>query len=164
MELSLAILNGGKGSRMGGRDKGQLRYQGRTLLDRLLDLGAVCRETLVITDDVVPGKGAPGGVVTALLKASTPHVLLVAADMPFVTVEAVQPLIATGGAALFGDDPFPGIYLAEWGPRWRDRLVMNPSMRELVASSPFAHVKLEDPRVVESVNTPEQARRHGISL
>ena len=164
MDLSLAILNGGKGRRLGGRDKGTLLYQGRTLLDRLLDLKALCREALVITDDLVPGKGAPGGVVTALLKASAPHVLIVAGDMPFVTVDAVQPLLAANGPALFGDEPFPGIYLAAWGTEWRDRLATNPSMRELVASAAFTHVPLTNADVVRSVNTPEDAGRLGVNL
>jgi molybdopterin-guanine dinucleotide biosynthesis protein A len=164
MDLTLAILAGGRGTRLGGRDKGQLRCEGRTLLERLHELGALCRETLLVTEDVVPGKGAPGGVVTALLQAKTPHVLIVCCDMPRVTVDAVRPLIAAGGPACFGDEPFPGIYPAALGPVWRDRLAANPSMRELLASAPFARLPLSDPDVVRSVNTVEDAKSLGVDI
>ncbi|MBL8951227.1 MAG: NTP transferase domain-containing protein [Myxococcaceae bacterium] len=164
MNLTLAILAGGRASRFGGRDKGQLVYQGRTLLDRLLDLRAVCEATLIVRDDVVPGRGTPGGVVTALLRATTSYVLIVCCDMPFVTVEAVQPLLEVNGPAVFGDEPFPGVYPTALGPVWRDRLVTNPSMRGLLASEPFARLALKDPRVARSINTEADAKSHGVDI
>jgi molybdenum cofactor guanylyltransferase len=158
MDLTLAILNGGRGTRLGGRDKSQLLCEGRTLLERLLDLRALCTDAIVITEDIVPGKGAPGGVVTALLQAKTAHVLLVCGDMPRVSLDAVRDLIAAGGPALFEGQPFPGIYPAALGPSWRDRLVTNPSMHALIASARFANVPLRDPDVIRSVNTLDDAR------
>ena len=164
MQPTLAILAGGKGTRLGGRDKGQLVCEGRTLLDRLLDLGALCSEVLIVKDDLVPGKGAPGGVVTALMSARSSHVLIVACDMPWVTPQAIAPLLAARAAAIFEDEPFPGLYPATLGPVWRDRLVSSPSMRELLASEPFLRLPLRDPRVVRSVNTPEDAKSLGVDM
>lgn len=165
MDLTLAILAGGRGTRLGGRDKATLLYQGRTLLDRLLDLKALCTDVLIVRDDLIPGKGAPGGVVTALLKATTPHVLLVCCDMPRVTAQALQPLLAANGPAVFADEPFPGIYPSALGAVWRDRLISgNPSMKELLASEPFLRLPLTDLDVVRSVNTPEDLKSLGVDI
>lgn len=158
-ELTLAILAGGKGTRLGGVDKSRLKLAGRTLLDRLHDLKALCCRTLVITDDVVPGKGAPGGVVTALLQAKTPHVLVVCCDMPFVTPDAVKPLLVAPPPSCFEGQPFPGVYPAG---DWRPRLASDPSMFDLVAS--FNRVPLVDLRVVRSVNTVEDAKSLGVDI
>lgn len=164
MHLTLAILAGGTATRLGGRDKGQLVCEGRTLLDRLLDLRGRCSEVLIVKDDLVPGKGAPGGVVTALMRARFPHVLIVCCDMPWVTPQAVAPLLAARAPAIFEDEPFPGVYPTTLGPVWRDRLVSSPSMRDLLASEPFLRLPLQDPRVVRSVNTPEDAQSLGVDM
>src|SRR5262245_53258314 len=131
-QLTLAILAGGRGTRLGGLDKSRLVFEGRTLLDRLLDLKSLCADAFVVRDDVVPGRGAPGGVVTALLLAQTPFVLIVCCDMPRVTPEAVRALCAPGGFACFEGEPFPGIYPAALGKEWLARLGENPSMRSLI--------------------------------
>lgn len=117
-----------------------------------------------MSDDVVPGKGTPGGVVTALLRATTSHVLVVCCDMPFVTVDAVRPLLEAGGPAIFGDEPFPGVYPTSLGQVWRDRLATNPSMKALLASEPFARLKLDDPRVARSVNSDDDAKSLGVDI
>jgi molybdopterin-guanine dinucleotide biosynthesis protein A len=169
-QLTLAILAGGKGFRLGGVDKARLVYQGRTLLDRLLDLRTLCAEALVIRDDVVPGKGAPGGVVTALLAAKTPWVLIACCDMPRVTAASVEALLAAAPPALFevGQEtrlePFPGVYAAAWGPMWKARLSANPSMGLLLGSVECSRVPTSDLEVVRSVNTPEDARSLGVDV
>jgi molybdopterin-guanine dinucleotide biosynthesis protein A len=160
-QLTLAILAGGRGMRLGGVDKGGLVYQGRTLLDRLLDLKSLCAEALVIREDVVPGKGAPGGVVTALTRAQTPHVLIVCCDMPFVTPEAVRPLLYRPPACFEGQ-PFPGVYPTVLAAPWRLRLAEDPSMSELVSG--FHQVPASDGRVVRSINTVEDAKSLGVDI
>jgi molybdopterin-guanine dinucleotide biosynthesis protein A len=162
---TLAILAGGRGRRLGGLDKGRLLYQGRPLLDRLIDLGALCSATLVVREDVVPAKGAPGGVVTALLTAKTALVLIVCCDMPRVSPEAVRALLDVNGPACFGGQPFPAVYETGWGPGWRARLEAgNPSMHELMAGVTFTRVPLVDPDVVRSVNTIDDARALGVDI
>src|SRR5262245_37252551 len=134
-QLTLAILAGGKASRLGGIDKGQLRYEGRALIDRLKDLQVYAAGTLVITEDVVPGKGAPVGGVTALTRSVTPYDLIVCCDQPRLTVQSVGVLLGAPPPAFFQLEqhlePFPGVYLAAWASSWRARLAHNPSMREL---------------------------------
>jgi molybdopterin-guanine dinucleotide biosynthesis protein A len=159
-QLTLAILAGGKGTRLGGVDKGQLRCEGRTLIDRLRDLEELCCDTLIVKDDVVPGKGAPGGVVTALVQAKTPYVLIVCCDMPRVTVDAVRAL--RGGFTCFEGQPFPGIYPVARAAEWKRLLEWNPSMHQLIAGA--TQVPLTDPNVVRSVNTPEDAKSLGVDI
>lgn len=98
-----AVLAGGQSSRMG-RDKALIELEGRTLLDRAMDLvEPLVSELLVIGDpekyghvgpfvigDVRPGKGPLGGLVTALRYASNDRVLLLACDMPNIDARLLQ--------------------------------------------------------------------------
>jgi molybdopterin-guanine dinucleotide biosynthesis protein A len=176
-ELTLAILAGGRGERLGGVDKGSLRCEGRTLLERLHDLAALTRDVLVIRaeDDLVRGKGAPGGLTTALCRAKTPFVLAVCCDMPHVTLAAARALTEADvdDAVAFetrqGLQPFPGLYRAALGPLWRARLERDdPALRELLVSTRLRRLDLKpaDPtgRSVLSVNTPEDARALFVEL
>src|SRR5574341_1556057 len=101
--ISVAILAGGKSSRMG-TDKSFVRVLGRPLIeDVLAQVSGIGAETIIITNrgddyrtlglplfaDVLPDKGALGGIYTALHSSSQPHTLGVACDMPFV----VRPLL-----------------------------------------------------------------------
>jgi len=94
-----AILAGGQARRLGGLNKSHLVIDGRTILDRQLDVlrRVVDRIVIIATDgaafadagvpvvpDVTPGAGALGGIQTALAVAGEP-VLVVACDMPFLT-------------------------------------------------------------------------------
>jgi len=176
-DLTLAILAGGAGARLGGVDKGSLRCEGRTLLERLRALSTLAKETLELRaqDDVVKGRGAPGGLVSALCRATTPWVLAVCCDMPHVRREAVEALCAAGAADIAAFDaggfvqPFPGLYRAALGPAWRVLLEKGePSMRALLASARVSRLDLQplDPtgRTVQSVNTAEDARALGVEL
>jgi molybdopterin-guanine dinucleotide biosynthesis protein A len=179
-ELTLAILAGGHGHRLGGVDKGSLRCEGRTLLERLMDLETLAAHTLVIgaDDDVVKGKGAPGGVVTALCRATTPWVLCVCCDMPHVTAAVVAALRDAASSPTEKDvcafevdralQPFPALYRAALGEVWRSRLSENPSLGVLLKSVRCETLSLDpsDPsrRAVRSVNTPDDARELGVDV
>ena len=52
-----------------------------------------------VVGDLVPGKGAPGGVYTAVTSASAPWVFCVGCDMPFLEREAIELLAARRGEA-----------------------------------------------------------------
>ena len=175
-DLTLAILAGGRGRRLGGVAKGLLTVGGVALIDRALGLRALCADAMIVSADpayeaagvrrvadLVPGHGAPGGVVTALLCASTPWVLVVACDMPFVTLEAARALLEVGGrqsvtcftrgGAL---EPLLGIYAASLGPRWRAQLPVNPALRALVAQTSPHTLEPSNARWLDSINTPAQ--------
>jgi molybdenum cofactor guanylyltransferase len=176
-DLTLAILAGGLGARLGGLDKGTLKCEGRPLLERLRDLSVLAKDTLELraADDVVKGRGAPGGLTSALCRAKTGWVLAVCCDMPHVKREAVEALCAADVHDIAAFDargfvqPFPGLYRAGLGPSWRVLLEKGePSMRELIASARVTRLALEavDPtgRTVRSVNTAEDARALGVEL
>jgi molybdopterin-guanine dinucleotide biosynthesis protein A len=109
---SAAILAGGRARRLGGQDKGALIVDGVSLIDRQLAVlrgrardilfvgfrgpgAAPCR----VVDDLRPGTGPLGALVTALTFATTDHVLVLAGDMPFVTEPFVEYLAALGPSA-----------------------------------------------------------------
>jgi len=109
--LSAAILAGGQSRRMG-TDKALLRLSpdGPTLIERVAAaVGLVAAETLLVANDdrlaspdlrtapdAYPGAGALGGIYRAIAAAAHEHCLVVACDMPFLSVPllramAVQP-------------------------------------------------------------------------
>ena len=102
--LAAAILTGGRATRYGGIRKAQLRIGGRTIIERQLEtLSAVARPLYAVSSadgisegglDVVrdrfPGRGALGGIYTAI--AASPHdrVLVVGCDMPFLDPRLIE--------------------------------------------------------------------------
>ena len=97
--ITLAIQAGGESRRMG-QDKALLPFLGRPLILRVVErLAAFADEILVTTNqpadyaflglplfaDLQPGRGALGGLYTALHAAQHPLVAVVACDMPFAS-------------------------------------------------------------------------------
>lgn len=97
--LTLAIQAGGQSSRMG-EDKALRPFLGRPLIQRLIDrLSPLADEVIVTTNqaaeygflglplhpDIHPGRGALGGLHTALQAAASPSVAVVACDLPFAS-------------------------------------------------------------------------------
>ncbi|MBE2248436.1 MAG: molybdenum cofactor guanylyltransferase [Myxococcus sp.] len=181
--LTIAVIAGGVGKRLGGRVKGLLELDGAPLISRLFALATDGDEVLVVTNtpeafarfghamvgDLVPGKGAPGGVVTALVTATTDWVLVVASDMPFLerahvaallaqAVDGVEVVVATRAGAL---EPLCALYRRSLAAQWRDALDDDPSLRGLIAGVPHVRVALP-PRALDSLNTPEDLARHGV--
>lgn len=107
--FSLAIIAGGQSRRMG-RDKAFVKLDGKTLIEHVIersaDLGQA--ETILITNkpadykhlglpmfhDVLPGKGSLGGIYTALVKAASEYVLVLACDMPFINSDLLRFMVA----------------------------------------------------------------------
>ena len=103
-KLAAFILAGGRSTRMG-RDKAMLEIDGVTMIDRAIDLVRRAgvepivvgsfgenRRTLsarVIPDDW-PGAGPLGGIATALRETRAPWNLVMACDMPYLTVEWLE--------------------------------------------------------------------------
>jgi molybdopterin-guanine dinucleotide biosynthesis protein A len=102
--LTIAIQAGGESRRMG-NDKALMPFLGHPLIQRLIDrLSPIADELIVTTNnpeayrflglplfaDLVPGRGALGGLYTALRSASQPLVAVVACDMPFVCADLLD--------------------------------------------------------------------------
>lgn len=107
--LDAVILMGGRAERLGGAAKGDLRVDGRTLLERVVAAADVARDRVVVGDSgasVLPSGvrvvreeppfGGPAAAVAAGVRdlpADGDAVLLLAGDQPFVA-GAVAPLLA----------------------------------------------------------------------
>jgi molybdopterin-guanine dinucleotide biosynthesis protein A len=111
MGITAAILAGGRATRFGGRAKNSLIVEGRSILDRQLDvLGAVADEVLIVggqisapgartIDDAIPGCGPLGGLHAALTESTGAVTLLVACDMPFLSEDLLRYLATLASTA-----------------------------------------------------------------
>ncbi|OGN80409.1 MAG: hypothetical protein A2X26_13995 [Chloroflexi bacterium GWC2_49_37] len=120
-----------------GSDKGLLPFLGQTLIQRVIErLAPLADEVLVTTNhpqnyrflnvplfpDLEPGRGALGGLYTALQSASHPLVAVVACDMPFASRELFtyqcdvlveQALDVVIPSSLEGLEPLHAVYRRE---------------------------------------------------
>jgi molybdopterin-guanine dinucleotide biosynthesis protein A len=107
-EISVAILAGGQSRRMG-RDKAFLSVGGRPVIERVIErVRSLSDDITIITnqpqryrhlnyrmvEDVYPGKGALGGIYTAIHAARHPFCLVVACDMPFLNPTLLRYLMS----------------------------------------------------------------------
>lgn len=97
--LTVVIQAGGQSSRMG-EDKALKPFLGKPLIQRVTErLSPIADELLVTTNrpadyafltqrlvaDLKPGRGALGGLYTAIASAKYPYVAIAACDMPFAS-------------------------------------------------------------------------------
>jgi len=181
--VSLAIVAGGGARRLGGVCKPLLRVRGRTVLDRLLALSTLADEVLLISadprlpetglrrvEDVVPGRGAPGGVQAAMAQSRSPWVLAVAGDMPFLDGRAVLPLLdargpqvdAVGYVVAGRLEPLAALYRSALAPQWEAELgsagrsfpVLWAGLRGVTLPEQTLRDATGDVRAVLSLNLP----------
>lgn len=186
-DVSLVIQAGGNSRRMG-EDKGRKLFLGRPLIQRVVErLRPVATEILVTTNhpanyaflnlrlvpDLIPGRGALGGLYTAIASASYPIVAVVACDMPFASAtlfeEAINLLVREEADVIIprsteGLEPLHAVYrrisclpviqaaitanqlkVIDWFPSVRVREL---SLNEVTAADPSG-------LVFRNVNTPE---------
>lgn len=115
------VLAGGRASRMGGVDKPGLIVGGRSMLDTALAAVAALGRTVVVgpprpelaagvlqTREPEPGSGPVAAVAAGLaaLRDPAPQVVILAADLPFLTDTAVAELLRRSGTvdAVFAAD------------------------------------------------------------
>ncbi len=102
--LSIAIQAGGESQRMG-MEKGKIPFLGVPMIQRIIDsLSSLTDDIIIITnqpelyrftglplfEDVTPGKGPLGGLLTALTTAKQPLAAVIACDMPFVNPQLLK--------------------------------------------------------------------------
>jgi molybdopterin-guanine dinucleotide biosynthesis protein A len=188
--LTIAIQAGGESRRMG-QDKALVTFLGQPLVARVLArLAKVADEVIVTTNqpealqflgvplfpDLVPGRGALGGLYTALSAAGQPLVAVVACDMPFASSDlaaAQRDALLESGADIAipkmpdGLQPFHAVYRRETclphiqaaiqGERWRvDAWFGKVQIRYFSAEE----VQQYDPTLLcfSNVNTPEELK------
>ena len=97
-DLSVVVQSGGKSSRMG-ENKALLTLLGQPLIQRVIErVKPIAQELFVVTNNIsefpllgvnkvadsIPGKGALGGLYTAMDISNNEYVAVVACDLPFV--------------------------------------------------------------------------------
>ena len=102
------ILSGGKNSRMGGRNKAFIEFEGERLIDRSVRLfQSLFDEVILITNspqeyldlgvalvtDIYQNKGALGGIHAGLFHATNEKVFFAACDMPFLNEALIKHMI-----------------------------------------------------------------------
>ena len=99
IKKTLAILAGGKSSRMNYRNKALLSYKNKTFIKHIIDAGKSFEEIIIISnnseiyeeygikivEDIYKDKGPLGGIYSALLKSKFDKVLCIACDMPLIS-------------------------------------------------------------------------------
>jgi molybdopterin-guanine dinucleotide biosynthesis protein A len=134
--LTIVIQAGGASSRMG-EDKALKLFLGKPLIQRVIDrLAPIADEIIVTTNrpadyaflnlrlipDLRPGRGALGGLYTAIASAAHPLVAVVACDMPFASknfFEGARSLMVKEDADVViavtdeGYEPFHALYRRE---------------------------------------------------
>ncbi len=172
------MLAGGKSSRMG-QDKALLELDGETLAARALrKLRCVCAEVAIaggaadrarfgrVIEDVRPGLGPLGGIVSALEQTAHEWNLFLAVDMPFVPDAALRRLLlAAGGPAAVAlavadgrVQPLCGVYSRRALPGLRAELQAGRlKVKDAVASlGDVAYVPFEKLDWFRNVNTPAE--------
>ena len=109
-QITAVILAGGKGSRLGGLDKGLVVYQGRPIIEHILEavspqVGSIVinanrnLETYagygypIISDKLSDFQGPLAGISAAMLSVNTPYILTLPCDGPLVSSDFVKRLI-----------------------------------------------------------------------
>jgi molybdopterin-guanine dinucleotide biosynthesis protein A len=105
-EYDAIVLAGGTGRRLGGADKAGLQLLGRTLLDRVADAVAGAEQIIVVgaerrldrpvrwTRENPPGGGPVAALASGLAVTGAARVVVVACDMPLLTEDTVDRLLA----------------------------------------------------------------------
>lgn len=111
MKITGIILAGGKNLRMGA-NKAFLEINGQRIIDRTRRLfQELFAEVILVTNspfayldlnlrmvaDLLPERGALGGIFTGLFYSSFSHAFVVACDMPFLNKELISYLISLAG-------------------------------------------------------------------
>ena len=186
--LSIVIQAGGESRRMG-KDKGLVDFLGRPLIARIVErLLPIADELLVTTNrpeayqflgvplfaDLVSGRGALGGLYTALISARHPLVGVVACDMPFISprlmaterdiLEATRADVAVPRTE-YGLEPFHAIYRRDnclpplqsalQAGKWRVDSWFSQVRLQIIS---LPEIQKVDPHLLSyrNVNTPEE--------
>jgi molybdenum cofactor guanylyltransferase len=177
------ILSGGSSRRMG-ENKAFLRVGGERMIDRTVRLfRTLFREVLIVTvnpldyldqeaaivTDIIPGKGALGGLYTGLFYSGDEYAFAAACDMPFLNGAFIEYMVAraTGYDIVVpslpdGLQPLHAIYSRRLLPLIRARLDRNllkiagfyPGQRILTISPDTVHPFDPAGRMFLNINTP----------
>jgi molybdopterin-guanine dinucleotide biosynthesis protein A len=173
------VLAGGRSRRMGGGDKTRLPVDGLPLLDRVLGAVSPDAAVVVVGDErptvrpvawtrEQPLHGGPAAAVVAGLKQVSADVtVLLAGDLPLLTNEFVDRLVASVTADA-GAVPVDGERMPQWlCSAWPTALLRgvdwatSSSLRAGLAPLPFARLAVDTGAAAPwlDCDTPEDLRR-----
>jgi len=184
-EVSVFILAGGKSTRMG-RDKAFVEFQGQTLLCRMLDVARQVSPNVCIVgdrgkfaafasviEDAFPNCGPLAGIHAALRGSRSDLNLILAVDVPFVSLAFLQYLIArakklpdatvTAARALGGFQPLSAVYRRDFAEvaekSLRQQRYKIDALFDSVHTQIIAEEELEaagfSPQVFRNLNSPQ---------
>jgi len=173
MEHAGFVLAGGRSTRMG-RDKALLPWQGRTLLEHV---AKVVREAvgnvmvighdayrelgLVVIPDVIPNCGPLGGLLTAFESCDAERVLLVACDMPNLTIDLLRELIQVQGDAVVAESagrlhPLCAVYHRRLAAAVKAAVEQRSlRMHDFLSTVQIQRWPVPDARLLANLNTPQ---------
>src|SRR5262245_45765875 len=169
MNVSAALLAGGESRRMG-RDKATLLFRGKPLWKIQLDLlrelepeeifvsaqaDSIWRpsDCRLVLDDP-PSRGPLSGIAASLGQTRTPHLLVLAIDMPWMTSDYLEFLcaqvkIGRGIVPKIGEraEPLAAIYPREVAPEFQNALrgpdfSLQSLIRDLVATGKLREISV----------------------
>lgn len=170
MDVTVAVLAGGRGSRIGGH-KAMVTLAGRPLISYPLAAAAAAglpavvvakrdTELPLLEVPVIVEPDAPThpllGIVTALEKL--PAVIALPCDMPFIAPSDLQALAAMDAdvGTLRPDQPFPALYRRPTLGQLREALEASASVRSTQSQSRFAPAATAamGESTIMAINTP----------
>jgi molybdopterin-guanine dinucleotide biosynthesis protein A len=186
--LTVCVQAGGESRRMG-QDKALMPFLGRPLIQRVVDRLAPIADEMIVTSnrpedyrflglplfsDLKPGRGALGGLYTALSSATCETVAVAACDMPFASaalIEAAVRLLAQEEADVVipdsgdGLEPLHAVYRRETCLPAIESAIEADQWR-LISWFPQVKVRILQPDEIElydpaglsfwNLNTPEE--------
>jgi molybdopterin-guanine dinucleotide biosynthesis protein A len=184
-ELTAFILAGGKSTRMGS-DKAFVVLDGRTLLARMLTLArdltpdvrivgdpAKFAKFAPVVEDVFPNCGPLGGIHAALLCSPTDLNLILAVDVPFISLALLQylftrarnsPAIVTVPRPCEGWQPLCAVYRRDFADaaeealragRYKIDALFDPARTQEITAEELETAGFS-PRIFRNLNTPEE--------
>jgi molybdopterin-guanine dinucleotide biosynthesis protein A len=184
-DLSAYILAGGKSTRMG-TDKAFVLLDGRTLLSRILDLARQLTSNVHIIgdpakfapfaptlEDIIPGCGPLGGIHAALRSSRTDLNVILAVDIPFVSLALLDYIISrakrsnanvTLPRAAGGFQPLCAVYRLSFadaaenalrGGHYKIDTLFKPASTQVIEEAELEASGFSS-RIFRNLNTPEE--------
>ncbi|MCF8372335.1 MAG: molybdenum cofactor guanylyltransferase [Bacteroidales bacterium] len=182
-DLCGIILAGGESKRMG-RDKTILRFEGQSLVERMVHiLSPFCQNILISSNnrlhqgigyeviaDAIPSKGPIGGIYSCLIKSEYTYNMVLPADVPLISIELIHFLLENAHPQKISAivtptgfiEPLCAIYPTTIIPALKDFIESGSNkLIDFLEAENFHPVQLSKehsfyhPKLLMNINTPE---------
>lgn len=183
LKSSAIILSGGKNSRMNYKTKAFLTINSEYFLERIiksldkiedviiscnnLELYRNYKEDIVLVEDEYKDIGPVGGIYSALKRVKTDRAIVIAADMPCISSDIINTLVAIEfkGDALIPivngkEQPLCGVYKRSSLEKLHNEIIKeNYRMKEILKKLEVTYIIINDSKVMTNINTPEEYKK-----